>query len=106
MFHLKVVKEWVDLTEKNNKFVTIVNYVILGVIALFAMVVLAVAYNYRGELKDISKLSKMAKSAQGKVSISKPAVTVVPVSGGTIAFRKASGGGCNNGSRISVLVEF
>jgi hypothetical protein len=61
--YIKVVKEWVDLTEKNNKFVTIVNYVILGVIALFAMLVLAVAYNNRGELKNISKLSKMAKTA-------------------------------------------
>ena len=60
---IKIVKEWVDLTEKDNKFVHIVNYVIIGVIALFVMMILNVAYNYRTELKDISKLSMMAKMA-------------------------------------------
>lgn len=60
--YIKIVKEWVDLTEKDNKFVTIVNYVILGVIALFVMRILIVAYNYRTELKDVSKLSMIAKS--------------------------------------------
>ena len=59
--YIKIVKEWVDLAEKNNKFVTIVNYVIVAIVGLFVMMALAVAYNYRADVKDFAKTAKLVK---------------------------------------------
>lgn len=73
--YIKLVKEWVDLAEKNNKFVTIVNYVILAIVGLVVMMAFAAAYNYRADVKDLANKGKLVK---GVVNVIKSNIDETP----------------------------